>query len=433
MKFYMPDWDDRVDPGFDFVSDSFTADRDVRNDVYAHELFTVSPYDGILISRAVVEKSKGNIQRLLEQQARAYFRLDTQMEVFGDCGAFSYVNDDEPRYDVEDVLDYYDTVGVDYGVSVDHLVVSGTYKTEKTTEFQIDGTVINREIRKLVKMSNDERERRVKITLDNASKFINLHKKRGYRFKPIGVAQGWSPKVYGSSTVNLIRMGYSYIALGGLARSRPDEIMAVLKEVNAAIDDTKKSKAIDVRLHLFGVANLNILKHFPSLRVESIDSASYLRKAWLRSGTNYLTLDRDWFTAIRVPQSHNPRVREYLSQNGKSVEEAVTLEQECLRLLNDFNKTNHGKISTAKVVEKIIEYDQYLVRDGDDGKAMRNINRSRALYSRALNEQPWNKCICEVCKTIGIHVLIFRGTNRNKRRGFHNTWTFRRYMEDQIG
>lgn len=432
MKFYLPDWNDRVDPGFDFVADSYTPGRDIADDVYAHELFSFPPYDGLLISRAAVEKSKGNFEELREKKAHKYFRLPETMDVFGDCGAFSYVNDDEPWYEVEDVLDYYDAVGVDFGVSVDHLVVPSLYKTEVVTENKLEGEV-TREVRKKVLMTHEEKQRRVDLTLENALKFLDLHKKRKPDFEPIGVAQGWSPSVYASSTIGLIKMGYTYIAVGGLARSRPEEIMAILREINRKVNEQNNLDTTHLRFHLFGVANLNIVGELPALRVASIDSASYLRKAWLRSGTNYLTLNRDWYTAIRIPQSKNPRLKKHISQNGNSLVEIEALEQECLDLVNRINRSNTKSSFIDKVVDKIIEYDQYLVRDGEDGQSILNdAERSRSLYSKALYDQPWKRCKCEVCREIGVHVLIFRGTNRNKRRGFHNTWTFRRYMERQI-
>jgi len=52
-------------------------------------------------------------------------------------------------------------------------------------------------------------------------------------------------------------------------------------------------------------------------------------------------------------------------------------------------------------------------------------NNLREKYLRVLKERPWKKCDCPMCKSLGINVIIFRGTNRNKRRGFHNLWAFR--------
>jgi len=53
MKFFLPDWDDRVDPGFDFKTERHTLDRiPQQHDQYAHELFGPDDkvYDGILVS-----------------------------------------------------------------------------------------------------------------------------------------------------------------------------------------------------------------------------------------------------------------------------------------------------------------------------------------------------------------------------------------------
>ncbi|MDG6219782.1 MAG: hypothetical protein QCI00_10170, partial [Candidatus Thermoplasmatota archaeon] len=45
-------------------------------------------------------------------------------------------------------------------------------------------------------------------------------------------------------------------------------------------------------------------------------------------------------------------------------------------------------------------------------------------YRRTLEEKPWERCNCPICQGIGIEVVIFRGNNRNRRRGFHNLKSF---------
>ena len=42
---------------------------------------------------------------------------------------------------------------------------------------------------------------------------------------------------------------------------------------------------------------------------------------------------------------------------------------------------------------------------------------------------PWKKCKCQVCKKCGIEVAIFRGSNRNKRRGMHNLYVFNNQLK----
>jgi len=67
----------------------------------------------------------------------------------------------------------------------------------------------------------------------------------------------------------------------------------------------------DVWLHLFGILRPKIQLSFRLFGLSSFDSASYLRKAWLRSDQNYLAGDGSrWYSAIRVPLSSSKRLRE---------------------------------------------------------------------------------------------------------------------------
>ena len=63
LKFFLPDWEDRIDPNFDFVNDKFSPKHkknSYKNDIYAHEILE-NPYDGILISLSLF-KSKLNLK-----------------------------------------------------------------------------------------------------------------------------------------------------------------------------------------------------------------------------------------------------------------------------------------------------------------------------------------------------------------------------------
>lgn len=423
MKFFMPDWEDKVDPEFNFQNDKPAKGRDTARDVYAHEIFPLRPYDGVLISRAVVEKSKTNYQALQKKGAHAYLRLPPGFQVFGDCGAWSYVNETEPWYDTRDVLDYYAEIGVDYGASVDHLVVTSIYETQTVEEVMPDGSVVTKEHERKIVMPEDERKRRIQLSLDNADEFLNLHRKCGYSFVPVGVAQGWDPTTYAQSVSALLKMGYTYIALGGLARSPAEGILQVLQSVRETIDSITTCSS-DVQIHLFGVAKLSLLSAMKKYQVSSIDSASYLRKAWLRSGQNYLGADGKWYAAVRVPQSYNYKVREYIATNGKSLTEVEAQERRCLETLEIYDREGLSANEFNEMLDQIVEYDTYLLRAGDDGQSLRDAKISSETYRRTLEAKPWKECSCEICRALGVHVLIFRGTNRNKRRGFHNTWTF---------
>jgi hypothetical protein len=62
-----------------------------------------------------------------------------------------------------------------------------------------------------------------------------------------------------------------------------------------------------------------------------------------------------------------------------------------------------------------------------DGKRSRG-----ALYRETLEAAPWRECSCEICAGAGIDVVIFRGSERNKRRGFHNLYVFGKRLRREL-
>src|ERR1700761_4873811 len=109
MRFYFPDSQDQIDPSFDFESEERSPFRiRQRDDLYAHEVLDPSPYDGMLISKAIVDGVEGGAgrysaqqrQRLYREGIREFFRLDAveseRIDTIGDCGAFQYVRETVP-------------------------------------------------------------------------------------------------------------------------------------------------------------------------------------------------------------------------------------------------------------------------------------------------------------------------------------------------
>ena len=64
--------------------------------------------------------------RLYRVGVRQFFRLDRApgppIQTMGDCGAFSYVQEDVPPYTPDQVIDFYAECGFDLGISVDHVI-----------------------------------------------------------------------------------------------------------------------------------------------------------------------------------------------------------------------------------------------------------------------------------------------------------------------
>lgn len=407
MKFYLPNFEDFVDPEYNFLTDQPSPNRRDRwlHDKLAHEFFEEPIFDGMLVSKASLSPIS---ERYIRKAGgiHPFTRLDQSIPVMGDCGAFTYLLSEKPVYTVQQTLDYYQESGFDYGVSLDHLcfvtieMLESALKQGKVKEKWWQG-----------KTNEQIQSERFELTLENARKFLDLHTRQKLRFQPIGIAQGSSPERYYSAVEQLIKMGYQQVALGGLVRSSDEDIIAILKRIQPLI------KA-GIQVHVFGVARLSLVPAFIRLGVTSADSAAPLRRAFLGE-KNYWANGGPPYEAIRVPEVNSRQskrgvysVEKVLQGNGHlSLEALAELEQKALASLRAYDK---GEASLSEALEAVLEYDR-LYGDKRDHSAA---------YQRTLSDKPWQNCDCSICKAVGIEVIIFRGNNRNRRRGFHNVKTF---------
>jgi hypothetical protein len=382
VKYFIPEWNDQVDPDYDFLTDTHSGGRgDWSNQTYAHQMFSSPNYDGILISKVVAEQGKKKKQRINAMGVHRFLRVPRSFPIMGDCGAFGYINDDVPPYTTNEIIDYYTRLGFDYGVSLDHLIVKATM---------------------------GQAQERYDLTIHNAEVFLREHQAGGYPWVPIGAVQGWDPASYAEAARQYVAMGYKYIALGGLIRSSTKNVLALLDAVHAVVP-------AGIGLHLFGLARISHMKQFSDYGVVSVDSASLLRRAWMGSDANYLTHEGKYYGAIRVPQATKSfRAKRMVQEGRATAEQVAALDQRCMQALRDYDK---GRLSVESVLCALSEYDA--LRDAESTDAMR----------RTLEDKPWRRCPCEICRAVGIQVVIFRGNNRNRRRGFHNTYVFYRLLQ----
>jgi hypothetical protein len=413
MKFFFADSLDVVDPSFDFRSETRSPHRvRQRDDLYPHEIFAVPPYDGLLVSKAIVDGTAGGAsgkysmaqrQRLLRQGARNFFRLDERLgshslKTMGDCGAFTYIRDDVPPYSVDEVIAFYESCGFDYGVSVDHVILA----FQPDTDGQLPGMIC----------VDEGWSRRQKITLELARDFLQSHRKRRCRFVPIGVAQGWSPASYRHAVSELQTMGYDHLALGGLVPLKTAEILEVLE----AVSDVLRP---GVGLHLFGVTRCDYIGRFADFGVTSFDSTSPLRQAFKDDRDNYYT-PTTTYSAIRVPQTDgNAKLKRKLLSGVVSHPDARRLERECLQILDRFDQ---GVATADEALGLLAQYE--LIHDGRTTRA--------DVYREVMRDKPWKECPCEVCRALGIQVMVFRGSERNRRRGFHNLYVFFQRLQAEM-
>lgn len=408
MKFYFPDSQDQVDPGFDFV----TEERDPyrvrqRDDLYAHEVLAPAPYDGLLVSKTIVDgtarASTGKYtgaqrHRLYSEGAEAFFRLSNgadPLTIMGDCGAFSYHAETYPPYTIDEVIDFYNGCGFDFGISVDHLI------------FDYDPTIPREDPRAT------EWVRRQDITLQLAAEFLARCRARRVAFTPIGVAQGWSPTSYAQAVAVLQRIGYRRIALGGMVPLKSPQILNCLR----AVDDIRST---DTQLHLLGISRCDDVRVFATHGVTSFDSTSPFRQAFKDEHDNYYTPDRT-YVAVRVPQvDGNTKLKNRIRAGEVNQGQAIKLERAALELLRRYDRDTIG-------VEPVLEalYDYSLLWNGKTDRTEQ--------YRTTLSDRPWRQCPCNICRTVGIEAVLFRGSERNKRRGFHNLYVFEQQLRRELG
>lgn len=414
MKFFFPDSQDQIDPSFDFITEERSILRvRQRDDLYAHEVLNGHVIDGLLVSKAIVDGIPGATgkytlaqrHRLYREGVRKFFRLGTApgppLLTMGDCGAFSYIRDDVPPYTPDEVIDFYEECGFDLGISVDHVIFGYDLAADRDPAHPQAGAWNARQ----------------QLTLDLAQRFLDRCRKRKVHFEPMGVAQGWSPASYASAVGDLQKLGYTRIAVGGMVPLKTPEILASLKEISTVLDP-------GTELHLLGITRCSNIAEFYSYGVRSFDSTSAFRQAFKDDRDNYHTADRA-YTAIRVPQvDGNPKLRAQIQAGRIAQQDAIRLERECLDALHGYDA---GDVEIAKVIDVLQAYSEIFDARKDARK-----DYSEA-YRETLTEAPWKKCQCGICAKAGIDVIIFRGSERNKRRGFHNIYAFRQRLERELG
>lgn len=405
MQFFFPDSQDQICPYYDFVADEYPPHRvRQRDDIYAHEVLRGPPVDGILVSKAMVDGVPNRASRYsLSQRHRLYrvgvqefFRLrqrnGSSLLAMGDCGAFSYVQEDEPPYTADEVIDFYDECNMDLGVSPDHVILA----------FRVDAGE-----------PDPDWVRRRELTLSLAEDFFSRHRARDCTFVPVGAAQGWDAESMAESVRDLQRIGYRRIAVGGLVPLRTPEIMACLSAIDRVRDP-------DTQLHLLGVTRCEHVHGFARFGATSFDSTSPFRQAFMDESDNYWTIDGA-FTALRVPQvDANPSLKRRIRAGQIDQGEAQRLEKDCLEALRAFDR---DKATPEEALYALRAYEQLHDERNDHTEA----------YKEMLEARPWRTCSCGICEHVGIDVAIFRGTERNKRRGFHNIRAFRERLDRALG
>jgi hypothetical protein len=423
MRFVFADSLDTIDPAYDFLADRNGVGRSIhRDDQYPHEFLEQAPYDGILVSRGIVgdarhpgKYSEAQLMRFRREGARRFLRYPLERFpnslLMGDCGAFTYRDLPEPPYRAEDTAEFYADGGFTHGCSPDHLI------------FDFDDAGV---IRTLDDVPADVR-RRYEITLQNAAEFFKAAVRVGPDFTPMGVIQGWSAESMAGAARDLTRMGYDYLAIGGTVPLKIDQIRRVLKALRDALPDR-------IRLHLLGFGKIEELAALRQYRVTSFDTTSPLLRAFKDAKKNYWARtaagDLSYYTAIRIPQAiENNKLKNKALEGSLNQEDAKRLEHAALSGVRAFAG---GGGTLDQGLDAVMDYWAALNWD-EQASASRRADaalRQRKVYAETLRDRPWERCSCRVCRESGVEAVIFRTSNRNKRRGIHNLHVFHTHLSE---
>jgi len=314
----------------DYIKDGWTVSDDLRTSVGWEKkyLWDYMPnlIDGILVSRLAVSPSK--IGSLRE-------RIRFSGSIIGDSGAHSYRAMDDPPFSCNELLEFYQRGGFDYGMTLDMVASPWVRK---------GGLAI------------EELDRRLRITVENAERCLEVKAKNAYTFKLIGVIQGWDVKSYRRCAQKLLKLGFTYLAIAGQRN------VALVKDIILAIKKEAVRLNRTVQLHVLGTGNPKILDFYVSQGIASFDSSTWLRKAWLSEKHNYFVVEGYRYTAYRATRVG----------------------------LGEFD------------VEKLC-------------------------WSTKVH------CECPFCLKLAQEILLFRGHERNTRRGFHNIHQYVRLLRAHIG
>lgn len=423
MKFVFADSLDFVDPAYDFIADRNGAGRTVhRDDQFPHEFLDTAPYDGILVSRGIVgdalmpgKYTEAQLMRFRREGARRFLRYSREQFpdsiMMGDCGAFTYRNMPEPPYRAQDTVEFYGDGDFSHGCSPDHLI------------FDFDDA--DKE-RSAADVTEDIRLR-YEITQQNAAEFLHEAKCLGRRFVPMGVIQGWSAPSMAQAALSLAKMGYDYLAIGGTVPLRIEQIRRAL----AAIRDVLPNQ---VRLHLLGFGKIEHLADLERYGVTSFDTTSPLLRAFKDSRKNYWARsdsgELSYYTAIRIPQAtENNRLKVKALQGRLNQEEARQLEATAL---DGVRRLACNEIGVDDALDAVMAYWEKLNwnEEASPSKRAQALERQRRVYTHTLQDRPWEGCDCRVCREGGVEALIFRNSNRNKRRGMHNLHVFYKHLHE---
>jgi len=434
MSYNQLAWYNCIDPGFDYnTEESATGNRmDVAmNRVGFYEFFEEPIIDGILISRTLLEgkvnliKENGyyhvsaNSGKRIFPDIPAYCKTrGTDFITFADPGTWSYANYfelPESLYDTDDLIDYYSHMRYDLAGSVDWPIVDRIMQT-------VDGK------RKFSELDEETKEHRRILTLELAEDFIKKCRKRGeINFMPFGTIQGYSTKTYRESLRKVLKMGYEYIAIGGLPAYSEERVVDLLNMIKDEID---RAGMRGIGMHMYGrFPAPDYTAHYLECYVSSFDNNSSFIYA-SKNDCAYVNPDYRYHgnvpikpcCSVKIPMESGPMLSRVRRYHPESYESTLAHCKKSFRLFVKYVKTGEQK-DMRNFLRAYTDLNFALeevrrVKLKNEAKILRHVEIGR----NALESKGWQRCGCTSCRTIRDHIYLSRGTNRTYHAFAHNTY-----------
>jgi hypothetical protein len=419
INYYIASCDEMygIDTQYDYKDDIFSKPlKDDRINTSVYEMVnTEECFDGLLSSRSLT-----SYRREFKFKAGGgmghYFNMKPSVYHMGDCGAPTYFTEDIPNLTIERLLEFYENMNLDFGITLDHIVDMLDLTNKETP--------------------SDVHVFRRKWSCDNAIKMLELVKKKKSNVYLIGSVQGWSPESYRDSLIQLGEAGFKYCAIGGLTLAGicTDVTHQLLHYLKPDID------RFGMKVHLLGFGRVSLLGSLKKLNViTSFDNSTPLLNAANSPTSSYFFHEKGHFkkyTSLYIPMLSRggPTIHKKLAKhNDNPVDLADDLDERSEKLvykLHEFDNDIDNNDLLNELISDIRDYELHyrsLIK-GEYSDLKMYMEEVKLL----LESRIWKKCDCEMCRDYGINVIMFRAQIRNKLRGIHNLKHYYNWIQYEI-
>jgi len=398
-----------IDANYDYLNDNFSHEnKQERVNVTYYDLIDDKYMDGVLTSKALVTGRQVETYTSLGG-LRKYFNIPKSYYLMGDCGAPTYFNEDNPPFTISDLLDFYENLDLDFGITLDHIVDM----VDMTNRIKPTKTHIYRR----------------ELSCKNAIEMLKLVKERKSKIYLLGSVQGWSPESYKQSLIELGEAGFKYCAIGGLTMTGNTDIVSQILSYL-----TPTAKKYGIKLHLLGFGRLALLSSFLKYDIlSSIDNSTPLLNASNAPTSAYFFNLKNKFykyDTIYLPifskgaPSLNKKIKNlYENDYSDIIVELDEFSHNIVKQLREFDELENSKeIKNKELFNSILRNIQKfeLMHRKYSGTNHDGMNTYLNEIKLVLNSKCWKNCSCPLCKTYGINMVTFRSQMRNKLRGIHN-------------